>query len=89
MPYEVSSQCVVCCNDRPQFSESRIVLEGLAIWVLVLFFCEPPVVLHGFVQSGIWHDHFKTTIMKENFELPSYECFLLDVQANKGLGIVY
>ena len=54
--------------------------------VLVLFFCEPPILLHGFVQSGIWHDHFKTTIMNANFELPSYECFLLDTAGQQRLG---
>ena len=36
--------------------------------------CESPIVLHGFVQSGIWYDHFKTTIMNLNCEqnIPKY-----------------
>ena len=33
-------------------------------------FSESPIVLHGFVRSGVWHDHFKTTIINANVEHP-------------------
>ena len=36
------------------------------LWCFGIFFCESPIVLHGLVQSGIWHDHFKTTVMNAN-----------------------
>ena len=68
-------------------------LQFCRVWqskVLVSVFCESPIVFHGLVQSGIWHDHFKTTIMNANFEQysnrswnrPSWEfwefgCFIL------------
>lgn len=59
-----------CRHLFPAMIVSNLVspLSFCRVWqskVLVSFFGEPPIVLNVFVQSGIWHNHFKTNYYHE------------------------
>ena len=48
--------------------------RNLRFWYRFLW---APYHFAWYVQSGIWHEHFKTTIMNANFEHPSYLLYIL------------
>ena len=52
-------------------------MQSKVLYGFVSFFCEPPHCFAWHVQTGIWHEDFKTTMMNANFEHPSYTCIYI------------
>ena len=49
-----------------QGNGKKLVKQNIMAWCSASIFCESPIVLHGLVQSDIFHDPSETTSMNVN-----------------------